>query len=76
MLLQNLNQSEGLCSGTRLIITALANMIIEAQIMTCTHKGTIVLIPRICFIMKNTKWSFILERRQYSIRVCYAMTIN
>jgi hypothetical protein len=55
MLLRNINQSEGLCNGTRLIITALADMIIEAQIMTGTHKGKTVLIPCICFIMKNTK---------------------
>src|SRR6266498_2491801 len=34
MLLQNLNQSEGLCNGIRLIITALEDMVIEAQIMT------------------------------------------
>jgi ATP-dependent DNA helicase PIF1 len=36
MLLRNLNQSEGLCNGTRLIITALGDMILEAQIITGT----------------------------------------
>ena len=45
MLLRNLNQSEGLCNGTRLIITALGDMILEAQIITGTHTGKIVLIP-------------------------------
>jgi hypothetical protein len=45
MLLRNLNQAEGLCNGTRLIITALGDMILEAQIITGTHTGKIVLIP-------------------------------
>jgi ATP-dependent DNA helicase PIF1 len=48
ILLRNLNQSEGLCNGTRLIITTLGDMILEAQILTGTHAGKKVLIPKIC----------------------------
>jgi len=76
MLLRNINQSIGLCSGTRLIITALGNMVIEAQIMTRTHSGRTVLIPRICQTLKNTKLPFVMERPQFPIKICYAMTIN
>ncbi|PWZ32508.1 ATP-dependent DNA helicase PIF1 [Zea mays] len=76
MLLRNLNQSEGLCNSTRLIITSLGDKVIEGQIMTGTHKSKIVLIPRISLALKNTKWPFVLQRRQYPIKVCYAMTIN
>jgi ATP-dependent DNA helicase PIF1 len=35
-----------------------------------------VLIPRISLALKNTKWPFVLQRRQYPIKVCYVMTIN
>jgi hypothetical protein len=76
MLLRNLNQSEGLCNGTRLIITSLGDKVIEGQIMTGTHKSKIVIIPRISLTLKNTRWPFVLQRRQYPIKVCYAMTIN
>ena len=76
MLLQNLNQSEGLCNGTRIIITALGDMILEARIITGTHIGKIVLIPRICLPLKTIRVPFVLERRQYPIKICYAMTIN
>ncbi|KAG2481607.1 hypothetical protein PVAP13_J029060 [Panicum virgatum] len=76
MLLRHIKQSIGLCNGTRLIVTALGNMVIEAEIMTGTHIGRIVLIPRISQILKNTKLPFTMERRQFPVKICYAMTIN
>ena len=39
MLLRNLNQSIGLCNGTRLIVTNLGQNVIEAIIITGTHIG-------------------------------------
>jgi ATP-dependent DNA helicase PIF1 len=76
MLLRNINQYEGLCNGTRLIITTLGDMIIEGQLITRTYQGKNVLIPWISLTLKTTKWPFILERWQYPIKNCYAMTIN
>jgi ATP-dependent DNA helicase PIF1 len=55
MLLRNLNQGEGLCNGTRLIVTMLGEMVIEGQIMCGTHQGKSVLISRISLILKNNK---------------------
>lgn len=76
MLLRNISQSEGLCNGTRLIITNLAPAVIEAMVITGTNIGDIVYIPRIMLIAKKTKLPFTLQRRQFPIRICYAMTIN
>ncbi|EOA28676.1 hypothetical protein CARUB_v10024900mg [Capsella rubella] len=76
MLLRNINQREGLCNGTRLIITRLGKRIIEAEILTGTHVGKRVLIPRISLTPTDAKWPFKLKRRQFPVRVCYAMTIN
>jgi hypothetical protein len=61
MLLRNLNQAEGLCNGTQLVITVLGDMVIERELMTGTHKGKSVLIPRISLTLKNNKWPFVLE---------------
>ena len=60
MLLRNLNKSLGLCNGTRLIVTNLADHIIEAVIITGTHIGDKVHIPRINLTTKNSHWPFVL----------------
>ncbi|KAF8104457.1 hypothetical protein N665_0172s0087 [Sinapis alba] len=39
MLLRNINQKEGLCNGTRLIVTHMAERAIEYEIVTGTHVG-------------------------------------
>jgi ATP-dependent DNA helicase PIF1 len=53
MLLRNLNQTEGLCNGTRLIVTTIGDMIVEAEIMAGQHRGKKVLIPRITLTLKT-----------------------
>jgi len=76
MLLRNINQSIGLCNGTRLIVTNLADNVIEALIITGSNIGCKVSIPRINLTTRGSKWPFVLNRRQFPIKVCYAMTIN
>ncbi|XP_038720003.1 uncharacterized protein LOC120012639 [Tripterygium wilfordii] len=76
MLLRNINQADGLCNGTRLLITHLGDRVIEAQILSGSHVGTKVCIPRIIMDGKDKKYPFILKRRQFPIKLCYAMTIN
>ena len=76
MLLRNLSQATGLCNGTRLVVSKLGEKVIEAIIMTGSNIGDVVYIPRICLTAKDPKWPFTLHRREFPVRVCYAMTIN
>ncbi|KAK4594131.1 hypothetical protein RGQ29_017994 [Quercus rubra] len=76
MLLRNLNQSNGLCNGTRLLVTQISKWILEAQIISGTHIGEKVFIPRIVLSPSDSKWPFVLKRRQFPVSVCFAMTIN
>lgn len=76
MLLRNLDPSRGLCNGTRLIVTQLTTRIIEGEIMTGKAKGSKAYIPRIITTSAQSKWPFKLKRRQFPIRLSYAMTIN
>ncbi|XP_050263851.1 uncharacterized protein LOC126708072 [Quercus robur] len=76
MLLRNLNPSNGLCNGTRLLVTQLSKWVLEAQIISGTHIGEKVCIPRIFLAPSDSKWPFVLKRRQFPVSVCFAMRIN
>jgi ATP-dependent DNA helicase PIF1 len=76
LLLCNLNQSIGLCNGTRLIVKRLGQCVIEAKIITRNNVGKHVFIPRIIMSPSRTNWPFILCHRQFPVRVAFAMTIN
>ncbi|CAI0420119.1 unnamed protein product [Linum tenue] len=76
MLLRNLNPGLGLCNGTRIMITSLGDNYIKGNIMGGSYDTDEVVIPRIVLNMENSKWPFILKRRQFPVRLCYAMTIN
>ncbi|TMX04745.1 hypothetical protein EJD97_004974, partial [Solanum chilense] len=76
MLLRNLNQTEGLCNGTRLIVTHLGIWSVSANIISGKNRGTRVTIPRIIISPNDSKWPFKLKRRQLPLSPCYAMTIN
>ncbi|XP_058742091.1 uncharacterized protein LOC131614535 [Vicia villosa] len=76
MLMRNIDQSEGLCNGTRVMITKMANHVIEAKIMAGKCCGNLVYIPRMDMSPSQSPWPFKLKRRQFPIIVSYAMTIN
>ncbi|KAJ1275484.1 hypothetical protein BS78_05G139000 [Paspalum vaginatum] len=72
----NLDPSRGLCNGTRLIVTQLTNRVVEGEIITGKAAGLRVYIPRIITTSTHSRWPFKLRRRQFPIRLSYAMTIN
>ncbi|CAI0395255.1 unnamed protein product [Linum tenue] len=76
MLLRNLSPSNGLCNGTRILVTKLGENVIYGLIIGGTLEGSPVAIPRIVLEITNRRWPFTLRRRQFPIRLCYAMTIN
>jgi len=76
MLLRNLNQNMGLCNGTRLLITDLGQRLLQCVVLTGSNVGESVFIPRTALNTTDVKWPFTLQRRQFPVRVCYAMTIN
>ena len=76
MLLRNLDQTQGLCNGTRLIVTRLAKHVIAAEIISGKNVGDNVYIPRMSMSPSQSPWPFKLLRRQFPIMLSYAMTIN
>jgi ATP-dependent DNA helicase PIF1 len=53
LLLRNLNQSIGLCNGTKLIVKRLGQRVIETEIITRNNVGKRVFIP--CIIMSPSE---------------------
>nr|XP_027082481.1 ATP-dependent DNA helicase PIF1-like [Coffea arabica] len=77
ILLRNLNPAEGLCNGTRLICRQLRRHTICAEIAFGQHKGKKIFIPRIPLqTPDNEKNGIPFIRRQFPVRLCFAMTIN
>lgn len=74
--LRNINQTSGLCNGTRLLVSRLMKKVIEARVITGTAIGHRVYIPRITLTETDKELPFTFRRKQFPIKVCYAMTIN
>ncbi|KAL8534939.1 hypothetical protein ACS0TY_010826 [Phlomoides rotata] len=56
MLLINIDHSNGLCNGTRLVITRLRDKIIEAMVLTGSSAGELALIPRLSLTPSDTRF--------------------
>ncbi|CAI0446647.1 unnamed protein product [Linum tenue] len=63
MLLRNLSPSNGLCNGTRILITFLGENIIKGTIMGGSYDTKLVIMPRIVLNVEDKRWPFILKRR-------------
>ena len=74
MLLCNLAPKDGLCNGTRLLV----QRVINEQLLQATIAGShqTVLIPRIALQPTDESFPFVWQRRQFPVRLAFAMTIN
>ncbi|XP_035843841.1 uncharacterized protein LOC110931219 [Helianthus annuus] len=76
MLLGNIDQANGLCNGTRLQVTRLGKVVIEAKIITRTNIGHHTLISRLKMTPSDKRIPVKISRRQFPLSLCFAMTIN
>ncbi|CEP09018.1 hypothetical protein [Parasitella parasitica] len=78
MLLRNINPQIGLCNGTRLIVKEIGAYILKVSVIKDTNEAgeQIELIPRIILSTLEGKYPFILSRKQFPVKLGFAMTIN
>ncbi|XP_017252934.2 uncharacterized protein LOC108223277 [Daucus carota subsp. sativus] len=76
MLMRNLNQTLGLCNGTRMIVTKCLRNCVECEVICGAFVGSRHFIPRMELCPTDTKLPFKLIRKQMPLQICYSMTIN
>ena len=78
MLLRNLDPSKGLCNGTRLRVSQIRRKVLKCTIISGDAKfaGKVVSIPRITLAPTAEDLPMPLRRRQFPVRLAFAMTVN
>ena len=76
ILLGNIAPKDGLCNGTRLMVTKCDTRRIEAQILTGEKFDNLAFIQRISLTQSSSKMPFQMTRRQFLFRLAYTLTIN
>ncbi|XP_017250836.1 uncharacterized protein LOC108221471 [Daucus carota subsp. sativus] len=76
MLMRNLNQTLGLCNGTRMIVTKCLKYCVECEVISGSFLGTKHFIPRMELSPSDSVLPFKLVRKQMPLQICYTMTIN
>ena len=76
MLLRNLDADAGLCNGVRAIVVKCQPRVLDVLLVSGTHMGKRVYIPRISLAPKNPDLPFVLRRHQFPVKLAWAMTFN
>ena len=72
MILWNLQRREGVCNGSRGIVTCISTRILEVQLFN----GKTVLVPQIKLISADLDIPFKLHRLRFPVSLSFSMTIN
>ena len=78
ILLRNLNTDGGLCNGTRLEFVGISNnlKVMKVKILTGPNRGDEVELPRIDLVTDESLYTFTMKRRQFPVKLAYALSIN
>ena len=76
MILRNIDPAHGLCNGARCILIRASQHVLEVRLLGGEHAGTTAFIPHITITPSSNELPFQLRRRQFPVRLSFAMTIN
>ena len=69
-------QSHEVCNGSREILTRYKIRVLEVRLITGQYAGETVFIPRVPNQPSDEENSFKFTRKQFPVRLCFAITIN
>ncbi|XP_028758514.1 ATP-dependent DNA helicase PIF1-like [Neltuma alba] len=76
ILIWNIDKSNGLCNGTRLIVIRLEKYVIIFQMLSDTVTIQTVMIPRMTITPSDFGYPFTLYRHQFPLTLSFTMMIN
>ncbi|XP_055352995.1 uncharacterized protein LOC129598933 [Paramacrobiotus metropolitanus] len=76
MLLRNFNGKSGLVNGTRMVVRFAHENYLDVEVLTGECAGQRVLLPRIVLTTTDPTMPFSIKRKQFPVRLAFAMTIN
>ena len=76
MLFRNIDANSGLCNGTTMKIISITTKIFKVQITNGSHIGDYALISRVELSPSHSLLPFKLSRRQFTVKLYFAMTIT
>jgi len=76
ILLRNLNVTSNLMNGTRFIVRNMYDHSLDLESITGQGTAQRILLPRIDLTPSDSTLPFSFTRRQFPIRIAFAMTIN
>jgi len=76
LLLRNIDTSNGLCNGSRLVVTRCLENLIEVQVIDGRFAGVTHVLHRYVMVESEYNMAIRIKRVQFPIRLAYALTIN
>jgi ATP-dependent exoDNAse (exonuclease V) alpha subunit len=76
MLLRNILPNKGLCNGTHMVVTRLESYYIQGRLLGREFNRELQTIPRVKLEYTGEELPFALYRKQFLVRLCFAITIN
>jgi ATP-dependent DNA helicase PIF1 len=76
MVLHNLNPLEGVCNGSRGIITQMTHRVLELQLLGGDHDGQLVFLPRIKCYPTIAELPYQLCRLQFAVQNAFSTSVN
>jgi hypothetical protein len=74
--LRNLDPTNGICNGTRAVVTRMTNRVLEIRLINGKNAGSTHFIPRIKMDTTDIEIPFPMRRIQFPVRLAFAMSIN